>query len=245
MAIACLAAVPAHAQLFGDDQARQAILELRQRFDQAVTAQNRLVEENTQLRRSMLQLQQQIEQLREDLARSRGQQEQLARDISELQKSQAATLQPLDERLRKLESGGAPGGPDAGSGPVAGEGAEKHDFDAALAVFRSGDFRAAQTGFAAFVKRYPSSSLAPAALFWLGNAQYATRDYREAIANFRSLLASSPNHAKAPEAMLSIANCQIELKDTRAARATLEQLTRTYPQSEAAQAGRERLAKLK
>lgn len=244
LAIACLTAVPAHAQLFGDDQARQAILELRQRFDQAVTAQNRLVEENTQLRRSLLQLQQQIEQLREDLARSRGQQEQLARDISELQKSQAASLQPLDDRVRKLESGGAPG-PDAGSGSVAGEGAEKHDFDSALAVFRSGDFRAAQTGFAAFVKRYPSSNLAPAALFWLGNAQYATRDYREAIANFRSLLASSPNHAKAPEAMLSIANCQIELKDTRAARATLEQLARTYPQSEAAQAGRERLAKLK
>ena len=54
----------AQAQLFGDDQARQAILDLRQRFDQAVTAQNRLVDENTQMRRSMLELQQQIELLR-------------------------------------------------------------------------------------------------------------------------------------------------------------------------------------
>ena len=50
---------------------------------------------------------------------------------------------------------------------------------------------------------------------------------------------------RAPEAMLSIANCQIELKDTRAARATLESLVKTYPQSEAAQAGKERLARLK
>ena len=49
----------------------------------------------------------------------------------------------------------------------------------------------------------------------------------------------------APEAMLSIANCQIELKDTRAARATLESLVKTYPQSEAAQAGKERLAALR
>ena len=72
LAGAVLFAWPAHAQLFGDDQARQAILDLRQRFDQAVTAQNRLVDENTQMRRSMLELQQQIELLRGDLARARG-----------------------------------------------------------------------------------------------------------------------------------------------------------------------------
>jgi hypothetical protein len=39
-----------------------------------------------------------------------------------------------------------------------------------------------------FVKRYPQSGYVPSALFWLGNAQYATRDYTEAITNFRSLL---------------------------------------------------------
>ena len=116
---------------------------------------------------------------------------------------------------------------------------------AALAVFRAGDFKGSQTGFANFIKRYPRSNLAPSALFWLGNAQYATRDYKEAITNFRSLLTASPNHQRAPEAMLSIANCQIELKDTRAARATLESLVKTYPQSEAAQACRERLSRLK
>ena len=124
-------------------------------------------------------------------------------------------------------------------------GGEKQDYDAALAVFRAGDFKGAQTGFANFIKRYPRSSLAPSALFWLGDAQYATRDYKEAITNFRSLLTASPNHQRAPEAMLSIANCQIELKDTRAARSTLESLVKTYPQSEAAQAGKERLSRLK
>lgn len=232
----------AQAQLFGgDDQARQAILDLRQRFDQAVTAQNRLVEENTQLRRSMLDLQQQLESLRGELARSHGQNEELARSLSELQKQAGS----LDERLRKLEAPGAERSGTSAATDTAAEGSEKQDYEAALAVFRSGDYATAQTRFADFVKRYPTSGLAPAALFWLGNAQYATRNYKEAIANFRSLLSAAPNHAKAPEAMLSIANCQIELKDTRAARATLESLLKTYPQSEAAQAGRERLAQLK
>ncbi|MGH8820355.1 MAG: tetratricopeptide repeat protein, partial [Rhodoferax sp.] len=81
--------------------------------------------------------------------------------------------------------------------------------------------------------------------FWLGNAQYATRDYKGAIGNFRALVAQSPTHARAPESVLSIANCQIELGDTKAARKTLGDLLKAYPQSEAAQAGKERLAKLK
>ena len=81
LSLACVAGQSAQAQLFGDDQARQAILDLRQRFDQSVAAQNRLVDENTQMRRSMLDLQQQIESLRGELARSRGQEEQLRYDL--------------------------------------------------------------------------------------------------------------------------------------------------------------------
>jgi TolA-binding protein len=59
------------------------------------------------------------------------------------------------------------------------------------------------------------------------------------------MLTLAPDHEKAPEAVLSIANCQIELKDIRAARRTLEDLMKVYPQSEAAQAGRERLSRLR
>lgn len=248
LALALVAFAPAQAQLFSDDEARRAILDLRQRFDQAVLAQNRLVEENTQLRRSMLDLQQQVEALRGELARLRGQDEQLGRDISDLQKRQATELGALGERVRKLEEAVAPLIENAASAAAqakAAEDAEKQDFNGALALFRAGDFVAAQTGFANFVKRYPGSAQAPTALFWLGNAQYATKNYREAITNFRSLLDVAPNHDKAPEAMLSIASCQIELKDVKSARTTLNSLIQTYPQSEAAQAARERLAKLK
>ncbi|MFN9472972.1 tetratricopeptide repeat protein, partial [Acidovorax sp.] len=73
----------------------------------------------------------------------------------------------------------------------------------------------------------------------------AARDYQEAINNFKALLAEAPTHARAPEAALSIANCQVELKDARAARKTLEDLVKAYPQSEAAMAAKERLARMK
>ena len=224
----------AQAALFEDDEARRAILDLRQRVE---TMRERSTEENAQLRRSMLELQNQLEATRGELQRMTGRNEELTKALADLQQKQ----KDVDERMKKNE----PAKVSMDGREFAADPKEKADFDAALGVFRSGQFAQAQTAFADFVKRYPQSGYNPSALFWLGNAQYATRNYTEAIANFRSMLSLAPDHAKAPEAVLSIANCQIELKDMRGARRTLEDLTKAYPNSEAAQAGKERLARIK
>ncbi|NDZ11285.1 tol-pal system protein YbgF [Variovorax sp. WS11] len=239
LAVALLcASLGAQAALFEDDEARRAILDLRQRVEaMRQQAEQRQNEENAQLRRSLLELQTQIEQMRGDLQRMTGQNEQLTRTVTEMQQRQGE----IDDRLKKSE----PSKVSVDGREFSADPREKADFEAALGVFRGGQFAQAQTAFAEFVKRYPQSGYNASALFWLGNAQYATRNYNEAIANFRSMLSLAPDHAKAPEAVLSIANCQIELKDTRAARRTLEDLTKAYPQSEAAQAGRERLSRLR
>ena len=232
------ASAGAQAALFEDDEARRAILDLRQRVEtmraQSDAAAQRASEQNA---RTVLELQSQIEALRGELQRMTGQNEQLAKTVSDLQQKQVA----VDDRLKKSE----PSQVMVDGREFTADPREKSDFDAALGVFRAGQFAQAQTAFAEFVKRYPQSGYNPSALFWLGNAQYATRNYNEAIANFRSMLSLAPEHVKAPEAVLSIANCQIELKDTRAARRTLEDLAKAYPQSEAAQAGRERLSRLR
>ncbi len=253
----------ASAGLFDDEEARKAILDLRQRLetvrqesDQKLTEQNRRnAEETSQLRRSLLELQNLIESLKADMARLTGQNEQIARSLSEqqrpvaelqrqvadLQRQQKDSTLVVEERLRKFE----PVKVTVDGREFLAEPNEKRDFDAALAVFRKGEFASAQTAFVDFLKRNPQSGYGPSSLFWLGNAQYATRDYKEAVTNFRSLISLSPDHLRAPEAVLSIANCQIELKDTRGARKTFEDLLKAYPQSEAALAGKERLARLK
>lgn len=247
--LCALGASVAQAGLFDDEEARRAILDLRQRVD-AVRQESeqrdaqqatRAAEENALLRRSLLELQNQIETLRADMARLVGQNEQLAREIAELQRQQKDVLGGIDERLRKFE----PLKVTVDGREFMAEQAEKRDYDAALGVFRKGDFAGAQAAFAEFIKRYPSSGYVPSSFFWLGNAQYATRDYKEAIQNFRALLTQAPDHLRAPEAVLSIANCQVELKDTKAARKTLEDLIKAYPQSEAAAAAKQRLARLK
>jgi tol-pal system protein YbgF len=244
-ALALMASSGASAALFEDDEARRAILDLRQRVEnQRMDLQRQLdagAQENAQLRRSMLELQQQIEALRQEIARLNGANEQLTRDVSEIQRRQKDIAQGVDDRLRKFE----PAKVTVDGKEFIADPQESNAYEAALATFRKGDFPGAQAQFADFLKRYPQSGFRPTALFWLGNAQYANRDYRGAIANFRELLNSAPDHARAPEALLSIANCQIELKDNAGARRTLDQLVKTYPQSEAAVAAKERLQRLR
>ncbi len=235
----------AQAGLFDDEEARKAILDLRQRVEAvrslAEQGGTRATEETTSMRRSLLELQNQIEMLRTEVATLRGANEQLTRDMADIQRRQKDITQGVDDRLRQFE----PVNVAVDGREFKAEPAEMRSFEAALAVFRKGDFAGGQTAFVEFLRRYPQSGYAPSALFWLGNAQYATRDYKEAMTNFRSLIAREPDHLRAPEAVLSIANCQLELKDSKGARKTLEDLIRAYPQSEAASVAKERLTRLK
>lgn len=224
----------AHAALFEDDQARRAILDLRQRVER----QN---EEIQQIQRSLLEQQNQFEAVRSEIARLRGEKEQLSQELRQQQDANKAASLAVEERLRKFE----PIKVKSDGMEFLAEPAEIKAYDLALAVFRQGDFVNASLFFGDFVRHYPSSGYSASALFWLGNAQYANRDYKESIRIFSALLAKSPEHPRASETMLSIANCQLELKDLKAARKTLEDLMKIYPQSEAAGAARERLAKLK
>ncbi len=241
----CCWAASAAAGVFDDDEARKAILDLRQRVDAvrslAEQGASRAGDDNAAVRRSLLDLQNQIEVLRAETAKLRGANEQLSRELADIQRRQKDMAQAMDDRFRQFE----PVKVSLDGRDFMAEPSEKGDFEAALTVFRKGDFAAAQALFLDFMKRYPRSGYGAVALFWLGNAQYATRDYKEATINFRALIAKEPEHPRAPEAVLSIANCQIEMKDTRGARKTLEDLLKAYPQSEAAAAAKERLARLK
>jgi tol-pal system protein YbgF len=254
IALASLSFV-ASAALFGDDEARRAILDLRQRLEatqqkldatqqrlettqQSVKSQS---EENANLRRALLDLQNQIEGLKKEQAGMRGSFEQFLKELSEVQLKQKDVLQTVDIRLSKFEPIKVVlDGLEFQADP-----AEKKQFDAALVVFRTGDFAAAQNSLLAFLLKYPASGYASSSLFWLGNAQYATKDYKESIANFRKLLSLSPEHPRAPEAMLAISNCWVELKDLKAAKKAMEDLVKLHPNSEAAQTAKQRLTRFK
>jgi tol-pal system protein YbgF len=243
-----LHATSAQAQLFPDNEARKAILELRaadealgKRLTEVAGVNKDLLDQVQQLRRSLLDLNNQLEALRADLARQRGANEQLARDVAELQRQQKDVVAGVNDRIRKLE----PQKVAVDGKEFLADADEKRLYDEAFALVRSGDFAGAVTAFNNFSRRYPGSGYVDSVRFWLGNAQYGKRDYKDAIASFRAFIAGAPEHSRVPEAMLAVANCQAEMKDSKGARVTLADLLKRFPQSEAAQAGKERLAALK
>jgi tol-pal system protein YbgF len=248
----------AQAQLFPDNEARKAILELRasdeqtaKRLTELAAANKALLDQLQQLqqqlqqqlplRASLLELNNQLEALRSDLARQRGSNEQLARDVAELQRRQKDIAQGVDERMRKIE----PQKVAVDGKEFLADVEEKRQYDEAFALIRSGDFAGAASALNNFRVRYPGSGYADSTRFWLGNALYGKREYKEAVTIFRTFIANAPEHARVPEALLAIANTQAEMKDTKGARVTLADLLKRFPQSEAAQAGKERLAALK
>ncbi|MBL8286831.1 MAG: tol-pal system protein YbgF [Rubrivivax sp.] len=249
------AGLPAQAQLFKDDEARKAVIDLRARVTQTeeaakardaeITAQltslnAQLVEQIGVLKRSMLELNNQLEAMRAEVARLRGSDETLARDVAELQRRSRDIGQTLDDRLRRLE----PVKVTIDGREFSVDQEERKTFDDAMAVMRGGDFDRAAASLTNFQRRYAGSPYTNQVRFWLGNALYGKRDYKGAIDAFRAFVAGAPDHPRAPEALLALANSQAETKDNRGARATLQELIKTYPTSEAAQAGRDRLATL-
>jgi tol-pal system protein YbgF len=242
----------AQAGMFDDEEARKAIVDLRNRVaavdeqvkargTEATAANAQLVEQIAALRRSLLDLNNQLESMRGEIAKLRGNDEQLARDVAELQRKQKDIGQAADERLRKLE----PVKVTLDGKEFVVQPDERKAYEEAIGTIRSGDFEKAVAALGTFQRRYVGSPYADSVRFWLGNALYGKRDYKEAIAAFRGFVTASPEHPRAPEALLALANSQAEMKDPRGARKTIDELVKAYPQSEAALAGKERLASLK
>lgn len=248
LSAAVLWPMQAHA-LFEDDEARKAIIDLRNKFEAQQKATDsvlsRLIQESREGsstgQRNLLELANQNEQLRAEIARLRGQIEQLARDVAEVQRQQKDVQAGVEERLRKVE----PLSLTMDGREFTVEPEEKRDFDTAMDLLRRAEFGPATAAFSGLLRRYPSSGYLPSALYWLGNAQYANRAYKDSIESHRRLSTQFPDHLRTPEALLAMANSQIELKDNKSAQRTLSTLVKNHPDSEAAAAGRERLARLR
>lgn len=201
--------VPAYA--FADDEARRAIIDLRQQVRQ-------MQEQNQQAR---FLLADQIETLQHELAEMRGQLERMRFELD------------INKRASQDQSGG--------SSIQVGNPQEQAAFDNAMGMFRSGKYKEAVQGLSGFLGNYPNSQLASEAKFYLGSSQYATKDFKGSIAQLQQLVQQAPNEPRAPDALLIVAAGKIELNDMAGAKASLQQIVRDYPESSAADTAKSRL----
>lgn len=213
----------AHAGVFDDDEARKAVISLRDQFNGFQATATQRIEQNS---RTTLDMQNQLEGLRQEVARLRGQNEVLQNTVDTLQKQQKDYYADLDARLKKFEPQQVTvEGREGLSQP-----GEKPEYDAALKQFQAGDFKSAGSSFSAFVKKYPQSPYVPLAQYWLGNSLYAQRDYKGSTSVLQTMINNNPTHPKVPDAMIAVANNQLESGQKAAARKTLEQVVAKYPE---------------
>jgi tol-pal system protein YbgF len=237
--------------LFGDEEARKAIVDLREQVAQMQKDDNAKFDALTQridridnllqaIQRGQLEAGGQFDQMHQDLAKLRGMIEQVTNDVATLQKHNRDLYSDLDARIKKLE----PTSVTVEGKSVQIDRDEQSAYEAAMALFKANDFRTAVGGLSAFLSRYPQSPYASSAQFWLGSSFYAIKDYRSAIAAQQALIDRFPDSPKAPDALLNIAASQIELNDKKSARATLNKVISDFPNSDAAKLAKERLASL-
>lgn len=204
---------------------------------------------------TLLTLQSQIDALKSEVSNLRGQLDVQAHDIETTQKRQTDLYRDIDTRLRNMTRNDTPAttvspNSEGASGTVATTGKpatnnEEQSYQAALGLFKQGDYAGAIAGFKQFGKTFPDSSMAASAQYWIGNAYFSTRDFKNALAAQQKLISTYPNSPKVPDAMLNLSSAQIELGDMTSARKTLETLVAKYAATPAAALARKRLELLK
>ena len=243
--------------LFGDDVARKQVAEQQKRLDElrqlteGIAARLGRLEEEAAKTSQMLALAAEIQKLRDEIRGLRGEVETLANSIEGVAKRQRDMYVDLDQRLRRFEQppGAAASQPavpalaESAKPPATAATAneENEAYERAQALRRAGNYAAAISAFQAFMARYPKSTLAPRAQYWIGDSQFNLRDFKAAIASQQRLLSAYPDSSSVPDALLNMASAQIETGDAAAARKTMDGLIARFPASEAAEKARRRI----
>jgi tol-pal system protein YbgF len=243
-----LAQLPAQAQILSDSEARRAILELRTRVDEwqrevhlRIEGLAERVERIEQaLPRGQLDLQNYVQALRQEIAQLRGQLEVQGNELQGLNKRQKDAASELDGRIRRFE----PVSVTIDGKTAMVEIAERRAFEAALGLFRGGDFKGALAAFQGFNGAYPSSAYGASAQYWTGSAHYALREGKPAVSVLEAFARRHPDHARAPEAWLTIGTVHADNGDRKEAAEAWKLVLQNYPDSSAAAPARDRLAAL-
>ena len=118
---------------------------------------------------------------------------------------------------------------------------EQAEYDQAFQALRGGRYADAAQQFSDFVDRYPNSSYAPNAYYWLAETYYVTQDYETAASMFANVLERYPNSSKSGDALLKLGFSYFELAQWPQARSALEQVKADHPDTTLARLAEGRL----
>ena len=122
---------------------------------------------------------------------------------------------------------------------------EKAAYQAAFDTLKEGRYKNAKTELKTFLSRYPNSSYAGNAQYWLAEAHYVTRNFEQGIVEFKNVLDKYPSSNKVPDAMLKLGYTFYELKQFPQAKQVLTDLREKFPNETASRLAAKRLDRIR
>ena len=129
--------------------------------------------------------------------------------------------------------------------PSVTQSAEKEAYQAAFDTLKEGRYKKAKTELKGFLDKYPNSSYAGNAQYWLGEAHYVTRNFDQGIIEFEKVLKSYPSSNKIPDAMLKLGYTFYERKQFDQSKAILQDLRERFPKTTASSLAAKRLDRIR
>lgn len=102
------------------------------------------------------------------------------------------------------------------------------EFDTGLNLLGKAQYDEARASFRAFADNHPKDSLAPQAVFWVGNIAYVQKDYPNAAHAFAEEIKKYPTNSRAPESMLKLGQSLVAMGQKKEGCITLASLQTTY-----------------
>ncbi|QDD13057.1 tol-pal system protein YbgF [Candidatus Methylopumilus rimovensis] len=244
--LACLFAVPVHAALFEDTDARKKLQEMQLKeteLDARIVSLEAVIKSG-----SLNDMLNQIELIKQDVSKLRGDLETLRHLNATVEQRQKDLYQDLDGRLRKMEEKSVASNPvpsgkvtEAPPLPEVKPPSDQEIYDEANQLLEAMKYKEAFQAFTDFIKQFPHSALLPDAKYALANTQFSLKNYKASLGTYQKLLDQHPDFIKNPEALLGLANAQIQLALIPEAKKSLKDLIKKYPKSDVIQNAQKRL----
>jgi len=120
----------------------------------------------------------------------------------------------------------------------------KETYQRTMEKFQQGELDTAMQGFSEFLVRYPTSTLAPNAQYWLGECYYGKKQFEQAIEAFDRVKLAYPASEKVPAALLKKGFAYLALNDRSRAVSALKQVVNGFPKTPEADKASGKLSQL-
>ncbi|OFI36111.1 tol-pal system protein YbgF [Alteromonas lipolytica] len=204
-------------------------------------------------------LQQQIDTMQNELDELRGAVEVHTNQLQKVLDRQRELYLEIDKRVESLKQSGFSGA--ASNGPATTtvdntpaatpvtpavtqpSGLSESDaYEKAVnLILKSREYDKAIPEFQAFIERFPDSSYAPNAHYWLGQLLFNKQQWQDAAAQFEVVVNKFVDSAKRPDALLKLGVIAEKVGNQARAKALFEEVINNYPNSSARKLAEARL----